>query len=296
MVLRTLLLLAAAASLAACAGAPPTEVRVSESRIPANAGAAQLVQLGQAQLGLGNVALALESFRKAARLDPTSIEALGGIAIAYERMGRFDLSSRYYEGALALAPRDSELLARLAAALDAAGQGERASRGRSEIAAPGGRVAEGSSHSSSQAKVEPQREPASLGGPRLVRLSAGEVALVSGSGPVFEAPRPPSPVPRRQAARHGQPGIAILNAARVARLAARTKARLEGEGWQGLVIGDAATVRATSVIFYPASQQSEADALARRFGIVRLLDPAATRITILLGRDAASGALGGARG
>lgn len=287
---RNLFLLAAAALLAACAGAPPTEIRVSESRIPDHADSAQLVQLGRAQLGLGNVALALESFRKAARLDPGSIGAFGGIAIAYERMGRFDLASRYYESALALAPRDAELLARLAASLDAAGQAERAARVRSELAAPLRQGQPALAEARPVADFPPQARPASRGAPRLVRLSAGEVAVVSGAGPVWEAPRRPVPLPPRQASRHASPGVAILNAARVARLAARTRDRLEGEGWRGVVIGNAAEVRATSVIFYPASQRDEAEALARKFGIVRLLDPAATRITVLLGRDSAGAA------
>lgn len=286
---RNLILLAAAASLAACATVPTTEIRLSQPRIPADAGASELVRLGQAQLGLGNVALALESFRKAARLQPASIEALGGIAIAYERMGRFDLSSRYYESALAIAPQDAELLARLAASLEAAGQGERAAQVRSEIAIPGIRpratIAEAESP---KGPTELRLKAPGRSVPRLVRLSAGEIALVSGIGPVWEAPKAPLPTPPRSASREPLPGIAILNAARVARLAARTRARLEGEGWRGVAIGDAPEARATSVIFYPPGRRGEADVLARKFGIVRLLDPDATRITILLGRDLAA--------
>ena len=80
------------------AGREPVPFRIAEAR---------------GQLVLGNVALALEGFRKAVREDPTSVDALTGIAYCYDQMGRFDLSRRHYEMALALAPRDPALLAML---------------------------------------------------------------------------------------------------------------------------------------------------------------------------------------
>src|SRR5687768_4437664 len=76
----------------------------------------------QGQLALGNVALALEAFRKAAREDPGSIDAMAGIAACYDRMARFDLSRRHYEAALAVAPGDPRLLAAFAASLDLQGR------------------------------------------------------------------------------------------------------------------------------------------------------------------------------
>jgi len=54
-------------------------------------------------LALGNVALALEGFRKAAREDPNNVEAQAGIASCYAQMRRYDLSRRHFEMALALA-------------------------------------------------------------------------------------------------------------------------------------------------------------------------------------------------
>src|SRR5215203_924090 len=87
------------------------------------------------QLGLGNVALALTSFRIAAREDPNSIDALAGIADCYDRMGRFDLSRRYYESALALAPADTQLLAAFAASLQLQGKSAEALSVREEISA-----------------------------------------------------------------------------------------------------------------------------------------------------------------
>ena len=40
-------------------------------------------------LALGNVGLALTSFRIAAREDPNSVDALAGIAASYDQMGRY---------------------------------------------------------------------------------------------------------------------------------------------------------------------------------------------------------------
>jgi Tfp pilus assembly protein PilF len=55
-------------------------------------------------LALGNVALAIESFRKALREQHDSVDAMVGLAGSYYHMARFDLSRRYYESALAIAP------------------------------------------------------------------------------------------------------------------------------------------------------------------------------------------------
>ena len=100
--------------------AKPVSLRVAEAR---------------GHLALGNVALALESYRKAAREEPDNVEALAGVAGCYDRMGRFDLSQRNYEAALALAPRDPTLLAAFAASLDLQGRSYEAAGVRAEIKA-----------------------------------------------------------------------------------------------------------------------------------------------------------------
>ena len=84
---------------------------------------------------LGSVALALEGFRKAQRDDPNSTDALVGIAACYDRMGRFELSRRYYESALALAPADPTLLEAFARSLDFQGRPADAAEIRQELAA-----------------------------------------------------------------------------------------------------------------------------------------------------------------
>ena len=87
------------------------------------------------QLALGNAALALEAFRIAAREDPNSADALAGMAACYDQMGRFDLSRRNYEAALALAPNDLEILGAFAGSLQLQGSADEALSVRREIAA-----------------------------------------------------------------------------------------------------------------------------------------------------------------
>jgi len=132
-------ILAGVAMLACSAclgGGGKLEIRPSASALkPGKAPVPFRIAEARGQLALGNVALALEGFRKAAREDPASIEALAGMADCYDRMGRFDLSRRHYETALAIAPRSQGLLAAFAASLDLQGKNGDAAAVRREMAA-----------------------------------------------------------------------------------------------------------------------------------------------------------------
>src|SRR5262249_59077430 len=86
------------------------------------------------QLAVGNVGLALEGFRKAARLYPENAEAYAGMAACYEAMRRFDLAQSKYEAALALEPHNPVLLGRLASTLDQLGESDAAAEVRGEMA------------------------------------------------------------------------------------------------------------------------------------------------------------------
>ncbi len=177
------------------------------------------------QFALGNVALALESYRKALRDEPASIDALTGVAACYDAMGRYDMSRRYYEEALALAPADTRLLGMLAASLLQQGRAEEAAAVRREAAARIALVAAGSAATvsaspsalvasssinlplplpvarlSGETTVQlpvARRLPLPLavaasaenarGTPHLERLSLGEVALVTVPTPVRQS-------------------------------------------------------------------------------------------------------------
>ena len=132
------------------------------------------------------------------------------------------------------------------------------------------------------------------GGPRLERLSLREVELITVPGPQWRAltigrtQRSATVrfIPLRQAAARPA-GVRLLNAARVDRLAARTRSYLSGRGWRAISIGDAPAVRMRSVIFYPADKRRMAQRLSAQFGFAIVQRSGARQVTILLGRDAA---------
>jgi tetratricopeptide (TPR) repeat protein len=329
------------------AGPEPVPFRIAEAR---------------SHLALGNVALALEGFRKAVRDDPASIEGHAGMADCYDRMGRFDLSRRYYEQALAVAPRNPGLLAAFAASLDRQGKRQEAMAVRQELAAlpqpqadvvvaetetaapasapvaepvattiaqaapplvapapvgqsvtialppprpvdtpvaethapqamavaPVGRTVTIALPPPRPAAVTPQApvaaKPPAHPQPRLVRLSLTEVALFTTDGPRWK--KPEQQAHRLAAVKPVE--LRILNAARVDRLAARTRAYLGDFGWRRVEIGDAAKVRSRSLIIYPTGSRAAASKLSSRFGFAMAPRNDVRQLTILLGRDAAN--------
>ena len=434
----------AAIAVAACGGqqgkleirSTPKPLSQIERSVPAR------IAEARGLLALGNVGLALTSFRIAAREDPNSVDALAGIAASYDQMGRFDLSRRYYESALALAPADSQLLAAFAASLQLQGKTEEALSVRQEITVrvaaasaldtapvadeslaspvqlaaaepkpapapvavpvkvappvPAASVpeAEAAPPPKQQPRTAPKPierpeirvaaletkptkpaptpapvvQPAALGpsvtvklpparrldapppvemakrefapstpsvvdrnlpaheprpvqipseftdvallrpveeriaepavitelGPRIERVSMGEIALITVPRPAW---RPTAVavsqratrvrfVPLRQA--NLQPAkVRLLNAARVNKLAARTRNFLNSRGWRGLAIGNASTTRNRSVILYPAKQRAAAQRLSAQFGFPLSRRASGSHIVVLLGSDAA---------
>lgn len=129
------LLLVASLAAAGCVAEPGTvEVRpIADPGSKLRPGDGLLAD-AKGQFALGNVGLALEGFRKAARERPDSAEALAGMALCYDAMGRYDLAQTKYEAALALAPRNPALLTGLAASLDRQGNRQAAAEVRNEIA------------------------------------------------------------------------------------------------------------------------------------------------------------------
>ena len=126
---------AAVMALAGCGG---SDAKLAIRSIPAPLSATSKpipyrISEAHGHLALGNVALAIESFRKALREQPDSVEAMVGLAGSYDQMARFDLSRRYYESALAIAPADSRILTAFARSLDAQGESVEAAALRSEI-------------------------------------------------------------------------------------------------------------------------------------------------------------------
>ena len=308
------------------------------------------------QFALGNVALALEGYRKALREDSSSLDALAGLSACYDQMGRFDLSRRYHESALAIAPGDARLYANLAASLDLQGKREEAAAVRAEMAqrmavaaapvvapvaapsdptaivaaiapaatqpavlspavtapastpalapAPGppwrlGIAVAALSVTIKLPSPRPVSEPAAApvqAGPRLERLSMGEVALVTSPAPLWKArvidrTQRSATIGFRPLARPSGrvASVILLNAARSQGLAARTRAYLTARGWSRIEIGDAPRVIGASTIHYPANRRGTAVRLANQFGFALRYQPSEERpLIIMLGRDAAA--------
>lgn len=144
--------------------------------------------------------------------------------------------------------------------------------------------------------VRPVAEPvvAEERGPRLERMSMGEIALITVPKPVWQpttlARNDRSTtlrfVPLRQA--YALPiKVRLLNAARVDRLAARTRVWLAARGWRGLSIGNAQATRTRSVILYPANQRALAQRLSAQFGFPIARRASGSHMIVLLGTDAA---------
>ena len=266
---------------------------------------------GNAQFALGNVALALEAYRKALREEPASIDAMVGLAACYDRMGRPDLSRRHYEMALATQPAEPALYVAFAQSLDSQGRAPEAARVKAELAArvvapEATRAVPGTvpvlppppAPSVTVALAPPRSAPVAVDHPktgvRLERLSLGEVALVTG-GPLRWESRTIARTARSTTIRfEPQPAttVTLLNAARVRGLAARTRQYLAARGFRGSTIGDAPAVRQHSVILYLAADRARAERIAAQFGFAleRQANSGAhgtKGMTILLGRDAA---------
>jgi len=306
------------ASVAILAVATSCAFPQSELKIRPISAGHQAVGLEQAegQLALGNIGTALEGFRTVLRDHPDSVRATVGVAHAYEGMGRLDLARKWYETALAEAPNDASILTQLAAVLDSQGLTADAASVRAEASAlasapaqpessaslaDAGAIEAASSTTITLPPLQPARSEstavsrpaaniaeAHAVGPRLERLSFGEVALVTRSEPIWTAQVVKTTersatvrfVPVRPVAR-------LLNAARQQGLAARTRAQLAGRGWSPIQIGDAPAVRERTLVLYPTTQLPKAKRLAAEFGFTELRRFEGAGIVVLLGRDAA---------
>jgi hypothetical protein len=129
--------------------------------------------------------------------------------------------------------------------------------------------------------------PPSKRQPRLERLSLTEVALFTADGPQWKRPASASIRAATRVAKVDPSQLRLLNAARIDRLAARTRSYLSRYGWRDFAVGDAASVRARSLIVYPKGSEAAAHRLSARLGFATAPRSGVRQLTILLGRDAA---------
>ena len=93
-----------------------------------------------------------------------------------------------------------------------------------------------------------------------------------------------------------RPNVRLLNAARRQGLAARTRETLLDRGWRKIAIGDAAQVRARSIVLYPANREALGKRVAAQFGFTSAVNHQSDDVLVLLGHDAASLSFRRARG
>ena len=127
-------------------------------------------------------------------------------------------------------------------------------------------------------------------GPRLERLSRGEVALVTTGKPIWAPQRDVQVASAGNlrwvslASLNARPNVKILNAARTNLLAASARTVLLNRGWRKIAVGDAPAVQLKSEVQYPKNQATLGRRLAAQFGVAaRMVERDV--LVLVLGRD-----------
>ncbi len=254
----------------------------------------------------GNFGLAIEAYRRLLAANPEDAAALEGLALSYDRLQRYDLSDTYFQQALALAPRNQDYYLAYAASLKAQGRNDeadlvavdmRAITAPDTTPAPPPVVA-----ISAPVPVQPPA-PVLPDGPRLERISSGEVRLVL-PDPIRSAPVPaPAPASAKAvpaAALPAAPAAAppttttalrptsIVNAVNRKGTAGRIQSWLARKGWTGIERGDSSQRLSNSRIIYPAAGADTAQRLARAvpFRTRLYASSRANRVQLLVGENA----------
>jgi len=98
-------------ALGGCAsGAPELRPVFGHSGLSVAASGRSAYAQASADFAAGRYGLAVKHFQMAVAEAPDSVEALNGLAAAYDQIGRFDLSERFYRRALAADPNAAQTL------------------------------------------------------------------------------------------------------------------------------------------------------------------------------------------
>jgi len=276
-------------ALASCS-AGQVNVRPMGGAAPAKGGDAYAG--ARQQLDAGNVALAIDGFRQALRANPQSVDALNALGVAYDRLGRFDLSGRYYGAALQLDPNSAKVRHNLALSIRMQMRMNKEEQLAENIVPQVETVAAPASVAqpvtaevpvrmervSAQEIVLSTRPPAKIGSVT-VKLDRPEVALASASLHPF--------VPEaRQVIEPSR--LHVLNAVGRRGQAGRMRQYLAGVGWRAVSVGDSRRRLQRSVLLFPAGAREKAEALASTLPFrPRTFQSARVRAMVLvLGRNA----------
>jgi hypothetical protein len=293
----------------------PETMRVSDS---------EGLSKGRMLFERGEYALAADAFRRAVRQNPESGDAYNGLAASYDQLGRYDLSRRYYELALAQAPEDGRILRNFARSMLSQGDRLTARKLMAEAAAL--------DHARpAQATISPEPQPDEMAqavpveknrpyesgqGNVTIALAPEPVALASVGLPAQEPVTPAPSLFRRIAATviHTFPGaddsvnvaldppphmsvqtaarkfprLHIMNAVGRKHQAARMSSYLAGNGWMGVSTGDSRSRLSRSRILFRSTDEVAARKLAASlpFQPRLLASPRAPALFLVLGRDA----------
>lgn len=281
---------------------------------------AQALAKGRMLFERGEFALAADAFRKAVRQNPESADAYNGLAASYDNLGRYDLSRRYYELALARAPEDGRILRNLArsrlgqgdrvaarklfaeaAAVEAANaaamptaepeeMAEAAVRSEAPYGAGQGELTVALAPEPAEVTVDlPAREPVSSTSSLFQRIAATVLPSAASLGSeVSMAIDPPvRGMPPAQASIEKPARLHIMNAVGRKRQAARMRGYLADNGWLGASIGDSRNKLVRSRILYRPKDAEAARTLADALPFKPRLQPSrgAPAMFLVLGRD-----------
>ncbi len=203
----------------------------------------------------GRYALAIDQLRAARERDPRDERVMNALGVVYDKLGRFDLSQRYYAEAAAIAPASEYV------------QHNMAYSQRLQSVRPGSTVQE---VLMAQAPIPAAAiAPAPL--PAAPKLAAASVPrLVSAGGNVLRLELPGGrPAAGEQAAQSGSPSvlyigsaIRMVDATGLDEAAQAVQTQLRGKGWTVKADNAAAPTVARTTIHYPAENAAVAQALA----------------------------------
>lgn len=252
------------------------------------------VAAGNALVARGQYGLAVAAYRRVLRLDPANSQALEGLAISYELLGRADLADRYYQEALALAPRNPRIYRNFAAFLHAQRRPGDAEQLMADmrIALPELAAEEtpalalGLPKPADAAPAEAMTLVAAAAGPDVRLIRQSERAALVVTMPHVAAKLPPTvPAP---AAGSGPRAPRVVNAVGRHGVARQTAALLAKGGFAGVETGDAVFKLKRSRILVPAHQRELGERLSRSLPFSARIEESgrADRVQILIGQDA----------
>ena len=250
------------------------------------------VAAGNALVSRGQYGLAVAAYRRVLRLDPVNSQALEGLAIAYELLGRADLADRYYQEALALAPRNPRIYQNFAAFLRAQQRDADAAQLMADM-----RIALPDAVAEMPAPVPPKpldaapvsTAAASPAEPDVRLIKQSERATLVVTMPRVAAPPAPSPAPgAASTAPASIRATRAVNAAGRHGIARQTAALLAKRGFGGVEAGDAVFQLKRSRILVPARQRALGERLSRSLPFAARIEESARvdRVQILIGLDA----------